>query len=121
MDYSIEISDNRKYIICQVNAPLTTELANAYTIELDRMSREMGIQRFLFDVRNSRNVLSTIDNYDYAHKEMKEMDLQKDIRSAILASLDDHSHDFFELASQNEGYNIRIFRDEDEAAAWLNN
>ncbi len=119
MEYSIEIADNGKYIICRVNAPLTAELANTYTPELDRMSRDMGIKRFLLDVRNSRNVLSTVDNYDYAHKEMKEMDLQKDVRSAILTAPDDHSHDFFEIAGQNEGYNLHIFRDEEAAIAWL--
>ena len=120
MNYTIELSTDNKYIICRVNEPLTNEVINAYTVELDSMSRESGIKRFLIDVRKAPNILSTVDNYDYAHTEMKEMDLQKDVRSAILASPDDHSHDFFELAGQNEGYNIRIFRNEDEAVAWLN-
>ena len=119
MSYRIELSDNRKYLTCQIDVPLTAEVANAYTPELDRMSREMGIKRFLFDVRNSRNALSTVDNYDYAHQEMKEMELQKDVRAAILTAPDDHSHDFFEIACQNEGYNVRIFRGKAEAIAWL--
>lgn len=119
MSYTIELPENKKYIICRINVPLTAEVVNDYTQKLDRMSRDMGIKRFLFDVRNSRNVLSAVDNYDYAHKDMKEMELQKDVRAAILTAPDDHSHDFFELNAQNEGYNLHIFRDADEAIAWL--
>jgi predicted N-formylglutamate amidohydrolase len=119
MEYIIELSEHKKYLICRVNEPITTAMANEYTMDLDRMSHETGIKRFLIDVRNAKNIMSTIDNYDYAHKEMEEMKLQKDVRAAILAVPDDHSHDFFELAGQNEGYNIRIFRAEEEAIAWL--
>ena len=50
---------------------------------------------------------------------MKEMELQKDVRAAILTAPDDYSYAFFELNAENEGYNLRIFRLKAEAIAWL--
>jgi hypothetical protein len=120
MKYTVEQSGNRKYIVCRVVGEITKENSLEFTMAIDRMSRETGIKNFLTDVRNAQNLLSTIDNYDYVLKDMESMRLQRDVRSAVLASAEDHSHDFVSIVAQNKGYNLRIFRDEKEAIAWLN-
>lgn len=120
MSYTVALSDNGRYIVCRVTVPITMEVARAFTLEMDRLSRATRVKRFLSDVREAPNVLDTIGNYDFAYSEMPGFNLQKDARAAILASPADRSHDFVETVSQNAGYRVRLFRDEAAAIAWLN-
>lgn len=119
MAYTIGLSENERYIICRVSGPLTAQATAAYTKEVDRISRERHIKRFLFDMREAPSMLSILDNYDYANSAMPEMELQRDVRSAVLAAPTDDSHDFAEVVMQNAGYNMRVFHDESAAVAWL--
>jgi len=119
MNFRVFLSENRKYIICRVYDPMTTDTAVAFSREMDRLSREHGIKRFLTDVRAAPNTSSVMENYSFTQIEMSELGLQKDVRSAILASQSDRSHDFVEFASRNAGFNVRLFDDETAAIAWL--
>ena len=120
MGYSISLSENKKYIICRVNGKITRDVARQFTGELDRLSRSHKIKRFLTDVRDAQNALSTFEKYDFAYKDMAEMDLQRDVRSAVLVGETDKTHDFVATVTQNAGYGVRIFHDEDTAIEWLN-
>lgn len=119
MAYTITPSEENQYLICRVSGEITVSSAEQVTMELDRVSRERRIKRFLYDVREAKNVMSNFQNYDYAYKEMSKMNLQRDVRSAILTEPDDHSHDFVETVMRNAGYSVRLFRDRDTAVAWL--
>jgi hypothetical protein len=119
MSYKIAISENGNFIICEVTGQFTVEVAKQFTIELDRVSRATGIKRFMTDVRNAPNVSNVFQNYNFVNTDMTELELQKDVRSAILVTATDKSHDFVETASRNAGYNVRVFDDEETAAAWL--
>ncbi|MDY6943545.1 MAG: hypothetical protein SVU69_11130 [Pseudomonadota bacterium] len=118
-NYDISISGNGNYIICRVDVPITKEIARDYSLDVDRLSREKNIKRFLFDLRRAPNIESTFDNYDYAYEDMPDMRLQRDVRSAVLVSPDDHSHDFPETVMRNAGYNVRLFTDLEAAVVWL--
>ena len=119
MSYTITTSDNGKYLICRVSGEITVDLAREFTKELNRLSRTLNIKRFLNDVREATNALSTLQNYNFAYKDMAEMNLQRDACSAILVGPADKSHDFVGTVTQNAGYNVRIFHDEEAAIAWL--
>lgn len=119
MSYTIEPSENSKYIICRIGGTLTMDVVLDFTKEMDRVSRESHIKRFLFDVRDATNTLSVLEKYDYAYTDMRALNLQRDIRSAILVSSSDTSHDFVATVAQNAGYNVRVFCDEGEAVGWL--
>ena len=119
MSYTITLSENGKYLICHVSGEITSDVALAFTAELDQQSRALGIKRFLTDVRGATNALSTFESYDYAYRKMAEMELQRDVRAAVLARPEDQTHDFVEVVVRNAGYNVRFFRDESEAVAWL--
>ncbi len=120
MSYTIAPSKNGKYIVCQVSGLMTREVSLAFTKELDRLSRELHIKRFLTDVREAKNVLSVLENYDYAYKDMQDMNLQRDVRVAILVAPADESHSFALTVSRNVGYDVRAFHDEKAAIGWLN-
>jgi hypothetical protein len=119
MSYKVAISENGSFVICKVTGQFTADVAKQFTIEMDRVSRASGIKRFLTDVRNAPNVSDVFQNYSFVNTDMTELKLQKDVRSAILVSATDTSHDFVETASRNAGYNVRVFDDEGGAAAWL--
>jgi hypothetical protein len=121
MNYTITTSENGKYLICRVSGEITVDIAREFTKELNRLSRSLNIKRFLNDVREAANALSTLQNYDFAYKDMAEMNLQRDACSAILVGPADRTHDFVETVTQNAGYNVRIFHDEAAAIAWLEN
>ena len=119
MSYEIRTSENGRYIICRVTQSITVELAREFTIALDQLSRSQRIKRFLVDVRGAPNVASVFQNFDFANKDMADLDLQRDVRSAILVGANDRSHDFVETVTQNAGYGVRVFDDEAAAIAWL--
>ena len=95
------------------------DIAREFTVELDRLSRSLKIKRFLSDVRHAPNALSTFENYDFAYKVMPELNLQRDVRAAILAAPADKTHEFVETVAVNAGYGVRVFYDEDAAIVWL--
>ena len=87
--------------------------------EAAQKGREENISAFLYDLRGSSNVESISANYRYVREDMKGQGLDRSSRVAMLTRPDDTSHDFIETLLVNTGYNVRIFRDEEAAVAWL--
>lgn len=119
MNYTMEISENRKYIRTVVTGKITREFAGRYSVAASEFGKANGIDRFLFDVRDARNVESTMQNYQYAYTDLPRLELERKVRVAIFRDPEDHSHDFIELVAANAGYNVRFFDDEESALAWL--
>ncbi len=119
MGYTIEVSESRKFLRVRPDRPITAELARQWAPELQELGRRHGIQRYLFDARSLPNVSSVTQNYTFAYKDADTLKLQRDVRSAILVSPDDASHNFVEIPMDNAGYSVRIFTDECAAVKWL--
>lgn len=119
MDYEVSVATSRKYILCKVRVPITRELAIEFSIEMDALSHEHDIGRFLTDARGAPNVSNNLENRNFAYEDMKEMDLQRNVRAAILADPQNRSHDFVETVTRNAGYRVRVFHDEKAAISWL--
>ena len=119
VDYTIELSENRNFFRVRVKGQVTTDLARQWNADLEERNRSLGIKRFLFDVRSASNVSSIIENYLFAYEDTVKLDMSRNVRSAILISEGDQSHDFIETAFRNAGYNVRIFNDESSAVKWL--
>lgn len=120
MDYDVCASPCNTYILCRVAGGYTADEARFFALAAEAMSREKEIKRFLFDMREAQNESSIFRNYEYAYNDMPEMGMARSVRSAMLVSPEDRSHDFVETVCQNAGYNVRLFRDEQAAIAWLN-
>jgi hypothetical protein len=119
MSFTVFLADNGKYIICRVIGPMTASTAVEFTKEMDLLSQVHKINRFLTDVRDAPNTSSAMENLNFTQNDMKNLDLQKNVRAAILIRPRDRSHDFVEFATQNAGYNVRLFDDEVAAISWL--
>jgi len=119
MSYTITLSESRKFLEVKATGPITIDIVRQWSADIEKMSRAMDIRRFLFDVRTAQNVCTVLENYFFAYRNSMELNLPRDVRSAILVSERDQSHDFVETTLRNAGYNVRIFTDESSAVKWL--
>lgn len=119
MRFAVALAESGKYVICEVFEPVTTEFALEFGKAAVDESHKHGVSRQLYDVRRVRNVNSVTLNYDFAYRDMVNLQLENDNRAAILVDPADRSHDFVEIVSRNAGYNVRVFVDENQAKAWL--
>jgi hypothetical protein len=118
-EYSIELSDNGKYIRVLVKADVTLDIACRWTQDLVALTNKTGVKNYLFDSRNAKNICSASDNFKFSYEDSSKLKLDKSTRQALLVDPDDHSHDFVETTKVNAGYMVKIFNDETEALKWL--
>lgn len=119
MDYKIKIVESKNYIVMKIFSDITLEVAREFTRDLAATVERTKIQNIFCDARGSRNVISTFDNYTYGYREMAELGLRQNIRSAVVIDPEDKTHNFIETVIQNAGYVTRMFKDENEALEWL--
>jgi hypothetical protein len=119
MSFQVFVAPTRRYVVCRVEGDITAETARRFGKAADELSRAEEIANRLFDVRDARNVETVAGNYDFAYKDMSDLEITRNMRSAILVSPGDESHDFVATAMKNAGYNIRIFTSEADAIAWI--
>ncbi len=119
MTYTIALSEDKKFLIMRAKGDFTIDIARQWSAEITERSLELNIQGFLFDVRLARNACSVLENYNHAFRDSDNLHLIKKVRSAILISEDDRSHDFVETTFRNAGFNVKIFTDESAAVKWL--
>lgn len=118
-DYSISIAESRAFLIIKYYVPMTTELAVKSGPELMHSATENDIKRFLFDMRESKNIQSVTDNYYFANQNIQTFDFPRNSLSAFLVNPSDNSHDFITIAFKNAGYEVKKFTIEEEAVQWL--
>lgn len=109
---SIDVSADGKYIIQTITGEMTRSLALQYNLEAHARGAEVGLDRYLVDLRNARNVEPVTSNYEFAYGDMQETPgIDKYARVAVLVSPDDHSHDFIEIVAHNAGLDVTLFCD----------
>jgi hypothetical protein len=97
MSYTIALSPDGKYIIVQVIVEMTRELALEVASQGFAMGQELGIDRYLLDLTQSRNRGSIFDSYESAHSDLANLARYNKLsQAAMLVAAEDHSHDFNE-------------------------
>ena len=119
MNYTIKLSENKKFLEVKVKGQINKDIARQWSADIAKKSRELDIRSFLFDVRSAQNVATVMEQYTFAYQDSEKLNLLKDVRSAILISETDRSHDFVETSFKNAGYDVRIFTDKLSAVKWL--
>jgi hypothetical protein len=120
MTYTITPSNDKKYVILKVTGDINRRLAIKYDMEAHKIGHELGIDRYLMDLTESKNVESSVDNYEFAYKDIRDTpDIDRSARVAILVSPDDHSHDFIITVTRNSGLDVTLFIDREEAIRHL--
>jgi hypothetical protein len=119
MDYEVVIANSGRYVLIKVLVPMTGAIGVRCGTDAYRLGVERKVNAYLFDLRDSPNVQSVVDNYEFAHQEIADFGFPKSSRSAFLVRPDDHSHDFINTAFFNAGYVTKLFTDEASAVSWL--
>jgi hypothetical protein len=113
LDKVIEI----EYIGKVTNKELKDALTNALSL-----SKEKQVNRYLANCTQMRGGHSVVDLFnlvsDYRNEIKADLSAKEAILSSQLPEIAPLIH-FFEMAATNRGYNVKIFRDRDEALAWL--
>ncbi|MBN2738399.1 MAG: hypothetical protein JXR70_15560 [Spirochaetales bacterium] len=120
MNYTISISDDKKYIILKNTGKITSENVKQRIIEAHQVGEKYNLHCYLMDLVEANNTDTIVNNYDFAYKDMKE---NKGINMfacvAFLVAENDHSHDFIETVLINAGYDIKLFRSKEKAIQYL--
>lgn len=119
MDYRISFSDNYRYAVIKYFTDMTTALAVKSGPELVSFLIENELNRVLFDMRESTNTQSAVDNYFFANQGIKSFSYPRSMVTAFLVRPGDHSHDFITTAFQNAGYKVEKFSKLEDAEKWL--
>jgi len=120
MKYTIKPSADGLYIVLKVKGEITREQAMKQNVEAHALGRKLGINRYLVDATQCRNVETVSNNYGFAYQDMAEADdIDRTARVATLVSPDDHSHDFIETVAKNSGLNMTLFRNRKQAVEHL--
>lgn len=120
MSHTIQVSEDNRYIVIIVKGEITRKDAVQQNLEAHALGKKMGINKYLVDVTEARNIDSVQNNYDFAYTDMRHTEgIDKLARVAAIVSPGDHSHDFIETVSRNAGFNVTIFNDPEEAKQHL--
>lgn len=87
--------------------------------EVTITSQYRNYQKWFHDTGVSWSASLQTFRYVHAYHDPDNLYLIKDIRSAILVSEGDQSHNFIETTFQNAGLCVKIFTDESVAVKWL--
>jgi len=119
MTHRIYPSPDGKYIIQEVEGDYNRKRALELNIEAHAIARGLGINRFLVDLTQARNVDSVYDSYEFSYEDMQIEEINQFARVAVLVEIGDHSHDFIETVSRNAGSDVTLFRDAEKARRHL--
>jgi hypothetical protein len=119
MHFEISLAANGQYGIVKVNAPMTHALATEQLKVIKELTARTGAVNFLIDLRESQFIESVGTHYVFANDTLDRFQMQRANRFALVVAPDDYSHNFLEVASNNAGFNLKIFRDYQQAVDWL--
>jgi hypothetical protein len=112
MTYTITVCGDDLFITIKVTGGMTNQSAMKFSIEAHARGQELGIDRYLMDLTEARNVDSVINNYKFAYQDLGSAPtISPTEKVAMLVSPDDHSHDFIETVVRNAGLDVTIFTD----------
>ncbi len=120
MHYTITPSAKGDYIVTEVHGDMDRSVGLRLALESKALGDQLNVHKYLYDVTDSVNVDSVLDQYRYANVDLTESEeLDYYSKIAVLVSPDDHSHDFIETAVRNVGINFKLFRNRQEALSFL--
>jgi hypothetical protein len=91
------------------------------TMEAIKLAAENGTDRYLVDCTKLARSRSIIDIYSIGEL-YNDLDIKRGSKQAVILSSNkeiEKNTRFYETATRNRGYDVRIFNDHAEAVAWL--
>jgi hypothetical protein len=117
MSYSINLSDDGKYIILKVVGTINRQLAVKYNLEAHALGKEKNIDRFFLDFSECHNTDTVFRNYKYVYDDMQNPGINQQARTVMVVDPKDHSHDYIEAFFRNAGADFSLYTDP-KLAVW---
>jgi hypothetical protein len=127
MTYEVIYDPEEDYVHGRIEGQVDLALAHEYVKEIIRQLRAHHCLRFLNDMRQAWDKLSTVDIYNLPAW-IEEAGMDRSCKRALLVARDFDDYQFYETVSRNHGQLVEvfadpgqtaIFRDIAEARAWL--
>jgi hypothetical protein len=120
MHYEICPSEDDSYITLVVKGEVNRNSAMQQNLQAHALGKQLGINRYLVDMTEARNTDTTLDQYQFAYKDMHETPgIDTRARVAVVVTEGDHSHDFIETVARNSGLNVKLFTERTQAISFL--
>jgi hypothetical protein len=120
MNYTITLSPDGAYIILKVVGDINRTLALKINLAAHQLGSEVGVNKYLMDLTESKNLETIADQYSFAYGDMHETpQIDRFAVVAMLTAPDDRSHDFIEVVANNAGLNVTLFSDREQAIEYL--
>ncbi len=120
MSYTIEPSEEGDYIHIEVHGVINRGVGVELIIKAHALGDELGIENYFMDLVDAVNDDSIPDQFQFANTDLVVTpELNRYARVAALVAPHDHSHDFIETVCRNVGFNLRLFRDHENALDFL--
>lgn len=121
MSYELKMDEQEDFLRFSISGERTRESVVAATIEILDICYDREFSSALIDAREFSGRLHHLDAYDVPAVEYPKLTRRGVVSRVAIVDLKDFSDSFrfFETVARNRGYNLRLFGDADEAAAWL--
>jgi hypothetical protein len=118
MGYELSYDAEKKIIRGRVLGELNPSLVKNMAVDLEKLGRKHKCPRLLNDLREAVISKSLLDIYSMP-RVVEEAGMQKSFRRAIDVNPPVNDYRFLETVSVNEGQEVRVFSDPEEALRWL--
>ena len=120
MPYKIAYEKENKYILIIVEGDFALPMLKNLAADVARYIEQHGCNRILNDMRQAKLTKGTIDIYNMP-KIASASGIDTHCKRALVVS--EHSSDFhfLETVFINQGHNVKMFTDIEEAMSWLLN
>jgi len=118
MGYELSYDAEKKIIRGRVLGELNPSLVKNMAVDLEKLGRKHKCPRLLNDLREAVISKSLLDIYSMP-RVVEQAGMQKSFRRAIVVNPPVNDYRFLETVSVNEGQEVRVFSDPEEALRWL--
>lgn len=118
MGYELSYDAEKKIIRGRVLGELNPSLVKNMAVDLEKLGRKHKCPRLLNDLREAVISKSLLDIYSMP-RVVEQAGMQKSFRRAIDVNPPVNDYRFLEIVSVNEGQEVRVFSDPEEALRWL--
>ena len=120
MNYTLTTLNHGKYILLKVTGEVTRKWMMQLLIAAHRRGLELGIERFLIDLRQARYCETVLNTYALIHWDLQqEPAINRRARTALLLPAEDDSYTFMETVLCNAGLSLLPFKTLDLALNYL--
>lgn len=120
MAYELTLQNEKDILCVQVSGERTLQTLVGIAAEAIDMCQEKGVKKILINLQGLQGCLRTSEIYDLFTEKLRHLIALHSLRISIVNPMSNiHNHHFAEIVAANNGYNVRIFCDMNQATEWL--